>query len=196
MQLALPFAPSDEPNAPLSPIAPLAPVYFVRHRRARRYVLRVESDGRLRVTIPRGGSRRDAEAFVVRNVEWVARQRARVPIERQPVGDDSALREQARRELPPRLLELAARQGLTVTRVSVRNQRSRWGSCGRDGHICLNWRLMLMPAFVRDYVLVHELMHLRRMDHSPAYWRLVADAYPEYRVARDWLRRHGPSFRP
>ena len=93
------------------------------------------------------------------------------------------------------LLELAARYGLVVTRVSVRNQRSRWGSCGRDGHICLNWRLVLMPPSVRDYVLVHELMHLRRMDHSPAYWRLVADAYPDYRAARDWLRRHGPSLR-
>lgn len=170
-------------------------MYFVRHRRARRYVLRVESDGRLRVTIPRGGSRREAEAFVARNVEWVARQRARMPIDRPSGVDHHAIREQARRELPPRLLELAAQHGFTVTRVSVRNQRSRWGSCGRDGHICLNWRLMLMPAFVRDYVLVHELMHLRRMDHSAAYWRLVADALPEYRSARDWLRRHGPSLR-
>jgi predicted metal-dependent hydrolase len=52
-----------------------------------------------------------------------------------------------------------------------------------------------MPASVRDYVLVHELMHLRRMDHSPAYWRLVAEAYPDYRSARDWLRRNGPSLR-
>ena len=95
----------------------------------------------------------------------------------------------------PRLLELAIRHGLAVSRVSVRNQRSRWGSCGRDGHICLNWQLVLMPASIRDYVLIHELMHLRRMDHSPAYWRLVADACPDYRSARDWLRRHGPSLR-
>jgi predicted metal-dependent hydrolase len=209
MQLALPFGPSDTtapfapiapvaplaPIAPLAPVAPLAPMYFVRHRRARRYVLRVETDGRLRVTIPRGGSRREAEAFVQRNIDWVVRQRARTPTELRPIEDDKALRQQARRELPRRLLELATRHGLAVSRVSVRNQRSRWGSCGRDGHICLNWRLVLMPASVRDYVLVHELMHLRRMDHSPAYWRLVAEAYPDYRSARDWLRRHGPSFR-
>jgi predicted metal-dependent hydrolase len=170
-------------------------MYFIRHRRARRYVLRVENDGRLRVTIPRGGSRREAEAFVQRNIEWIVRQRTRTQVELRPLENERALRQQARRELPARLLELAARDGLAVTRVSVRNQRSRWGSCGRDGHICLNWRLVLMPPSVRDYVLVHELMHLRRMDHSPAYWRLVADACPGYCAARDWLRRYGPSLR-
>jgi predicted metal-dependent hydrolase len=194
MQLALPFGPSDT-TTPVAPVAPFAPMYFVRHRRARRYVLRVESDGRLRVTIPRGGSRREAEAFIQRNSDWVVRERTRAQAEIRPLENDKALRQQARRELPARLLELAARHGLAVTRVSVRNQRSRWGSCGRDGHICLNWRLVVMPPSVRDYVLVHELMHLRRMDHSPAYWRLVADACPDYRTARDWLRRHGPSLR-
>ena len=158
-------------------------------------MLRVDADGRLRVTIPRGGSRREGEAFAQRHADWIARQRARLAHDSPSVQDRRALREQASRELPPRLLELAACHGLVVSRVSIRNQRSRWGSCGRDAHICLNWRLVLMPATVRDYILIHELMHLRRMDHSPAYWRLVADAYPDYRVAREWLRRHGPSLR-
>ena len=195
MQLALPFgSDTTRPIAP-APLAPFAPTYFVRHRRARRYVLRIDTDGRLRVTIPRGGSRREAEAFVQRNIDWVVRQRARTTTELRPVEDEKASRQKARRELPERLLELAARHRLAVSRVSVRNQRSRWGSCGRDGHICLNWRLVLMPESVRDYVLVHELMHLRRMDHSAAYWRLVAEACPDYRSARDWLRRHGASLR-
>lgn len=170
-------------------------MYFVRHSRARRYVLRVENDGRVRVTIPRGGSRREAEAFVHRHVDWIIKQRALAPGQQPGLGDDTAIREKARHELPTRLRQLAAQHGLTVTRVSVRNQRSRWGSCGRDGHICVNWRLVLMPPYVRDYVLVHELMHLRRMDHSPAYWRLVADAFPDYRSAREWLRRHGSALR-
>jgi len=191
MQLGLPF---DSTIAPTSVVA-IAPVYYVRHRRARRYVLRVDIDGRVRVTIPRGGSRREAEAFAQKHVEWVARQRARLPRGRAPVEEHRALREHAGRELPPRLIELARQHGLSVSRVSVRNQRSRWGSCGRDGHICLNWRLVLMPLWVSDYVLIHELMHLKRMDHSPAYWRLVADAYSEYRAARQWLRTHGPSLR-
>lgn len=195
MQLALPFgSDTTRPIAPAPP-APFATTYFVRHRRARRYVLRLDTDGRLRVTIPRGGSRREAEAFVQRNIDWVVKQRARTTTNLRPVEDEKASRQKAGRELPERLLELAARHGLAVSRVSVRNQRSRWGSCGRDGHICLNWRLVLMPESVRDYVLVHELMHLRRMDHSPAYWRLVAEACPDYRSARDWLRRHGPSLR-
>src|SRR2546422_8622017 len=100
MQLALPFA----PLAPVAPFAPLAPFYFVRHRRARRYVLRVDGDGRVRVTIPRGGSRREAEAFARHHAEWIARQRARLPHDPPSTGDRDALREQARRELPARLL--------------------------------------------------------------------------------------------
>ena len=204
MQLDLPFAPTVAPIAPtVAVIAPtvamLAPLYYVRHTRARRYLLRVDLDGRLRVTIPRGGSRREADAFAGKHVAWVERQRARLPrhaaVSDERREEQRALRERAIRELPPRLNELAARHGLTVSRVSVRNQRSRWGSCGRDGHICLNWRLALMPSWVSDYVLVHELMHVRRMDHSPAYWRLVAGACPDYRAARQWLRTHGPSLR-
>ena len=79
--------------------------------------------------------------------------------------------------------------------MSVRDQRTRWGSCGRDGRICLNWRLLLMPEWVRDYVLVHELMHLERLDHSPRFWTLVEAAYPAYRDARAWLRHNGPGLR-
>jgi predicted metal-dependent hydrolase len=98
-------------------------------------------------------------------------------------------------ELPRRLLALADQHGLQVSRVSIRDQRTRWGSCGRDGHITLNWRLVVMPDWVRDYVIVHELMHLRRLDHSPAYWQLVAQACPWYREAKQWLRAHGPALR-
>jgi len=102
-----------------------------------------------------------------------------------------ALRAAAKRELPPRLMELAARAGLRVARVTVRDQRSRWGSCSSRGTIALNWRLLLMPPEVRDYVLWHELMHLKRGDHSPAFWRLVEAVCPGYRDARAWLRKHG-----
>jgi predicted metal-dependent hydrolase len=184
MQLGLPFA--DEPTHP--------ELYFVRNRRARRYVLRVDVDGRVRVTIPRGGSRREADAFVGRNREWLSRQRRQLIGAAPRVGDEAAGRARAEAELPPRLFALAGRFGLSVSKVSIRNQRSRWGSCGRDGHICLNWRLVLMPDWVRDYVLVHELMHLTRMDHSPSYWKLVARACPEYLDARRWLRAHGRSL--
>ena len=149
----------------------------------------------MRVTIPRGGSRREADAFLNRHLDWIARERARLTPSVLTFDERHTYRQRARRELPARLLELAAEHGLNVARVSIRNQRTRWGSCGRDGHISLNWRLVLMPAEVRDYVLVHELMHLRRLDHSRAYWRLVAAACPGYREARQWLRTHGASLR-
>lgn len=170
-------------------------MYFVRHRRARRYLLRLDHEGRVRVTIPRGGSRREADAFARRHADWIARQRARFTAPLQGVEEQRRGRAAAAATLPSRLLALADAHGLRVSRVSIRNQRTRWGACGRDGHITLNWRLVLMPDAVRDYVLIHELMHLRRLDHSPAFWRLVEAACPEYRDARRWLRAHGPSLR-
>jgi predicted metal-dependent hydrolase len=194
VQLGLPFGDATaERHA-----APPPDLYFVRHRRARRYLLRVDHEGRVRVTIPRGGSRREAEAFLLRNREWVARERARFAIGPTISADERrALRRAANEQLPPRLTALAASLDLSerLTRITIRNQRTRWGSCGRDGHITLNWRLMLMPDWVRDYVLVHELMHLRRMDHSLQYWALVEAAYPNYRAARAWLRANGRALR-
>ena len=163
-------------------------------------MVRLDFDGRVRVTIPPGGSRREADAFAGRQVEWI-RERLRQHHEARStrpalsLDQKRRLRDQASTTLPQRLLALAARHGVTVARVTVRDQRSRWGSCGRHGHICLNWRLVLMPDWVRDYVLIHELMHLRRMDHSRTYWRLVAAACPEYEGARAWLRSNGPGLR-
>jgi predicted metal-dependent hydrolase len=165
---------------------------FVRHPRARRYLIRVTDAGTVRVTVPRWGSKREAAAFAERERAWIEKQlrvRAERELrEREPRTTNRELLSRAKKELPPRLLELAARHGLAVTRISIRNQRWRWGSCSRGGHICLNWRLVTMPEEVRDYVLIHELMHLKRMDHSPQFWKLVAEAYPGYKEARAWLR--------
>ena len=164
-------------------------IAFVRHPRARRYVIRVRPDGLVRVTIPRGGSKREAAAFAARERAWIEQQlrRPKTPAPRTS-NPEPLLLARAKRELPARLFELAARHGLSVARVRVRNQRWRWGSCSRTGHICLNWRLVTMPDWVRDYVMLHELMHLKRMDHSPRFWKLVAGACPEYQAARAWLR--------
>src|SRR5688572_30178179 len=202
MQMGLPLvAPAPQPAAP--PIVHLTPPsgtaaperYFIRHRRARRYILRLDPDGRLRVTIPRGGSKREAEAFANRHDWWVERQRAKMRAVTRFDGDRDATQALAAKVLPPLLLAQAEKLGLNVSLVSVRDQRTRWGSCGRNGRICLNWRLVLMPDWVRDYVIVHELMHLRRMDHSPRFWRYVADAYPRWREARGWLRTNGAGLR-
>ena len=171
-------------------------VAFIRQPRAKRYVVRVNIDGSVRVTIPRWGSKRDAAAFAESQSAWIAKQRERAARERArprpavPSDIAAAARRRAHRELPVLLRELAERFGCLVSRISSRNQRSRWGSCSRAGHICLNWRLMLTPDWVRDYVLIHELMHLKRMDHSPKFWKLVEAACPEWREARQWLRKY------
>jgi predicted metal-dependent hydrolase len=191
MQLGLPFGTTDAAVPPQSS----PEYYFVRHRRARRYLLRVDPDGRIRVTIPRGGSRREADAFALRNRAWITAQLSRVRPPAVTAEAQRAWRARAKAVLPERLFELAERHGCAVKAVSIRSQKTRWGSCGRNGHISLNWRLMLMPEWVRDYVLIHELMHLRRLDHSPKYWRLVEAACPDYRLARQWLRTHGPALR-
>lgn len=91
------------------------------------------------------------------------------------------LRSQAVATLPGELLALADRHAITVTRVSVRNQASRWGSCSRRGTISLNWRLVQTPPFVREYVLLHELMHRRELNHSARFWRHVARFEPAWR---------------
>jgi predicted metal-dependent hydrolase len=174
---------------------------FVRHPRARRYVIRVRPDGSVRITLPRWGSRQHAELFAEQQRPWIERQKARVEQKRitgvhHPPEVVRDLRRRAIRELPVQLHGLAGCHGLVVSRVSIRNQRSRWGSCSPSGHISLNWRLILMPDTVREYVLIHELMHLRRPDHSPHFWRLVAQACPDYERSRRWLRENGPSIQP
>lgn len=218
------------------------PVEYVRHPRARRYVLRLRPDGSARVTVPPRGSLRAAREFAAGQAGWLARQLARienrppparrwlngstfwfrgervalcievaatgrwvrfadqalaVPLEPAEVRGavEAHLRRLAEIELPPRVLALAAQAGVEVRRVSIRNQRSRWGSCSRHGAISLNWRLVQMPAAVRDYVIWHELMHRRELNHSPRFWREVATVCPDFAPARRWLQGHGEELR-
>ena len=105
------------------------------------------------------------------------------------------LRRLAARELPPRVLALAARHGLTVRRITIRSQKSRWGSCSRRGTISLNWRLIQTPVHVSEYILLHELMHLRQMNHSPRFWQEVERVCPDYRMAERWLKEHSGLLR-
>lgn len=206
----------------------------VRNPRARRYILRLRTDGTLRLTIPRGGSLAVGRHFVERQSAWLERQFTRLAAreirptswhvgsqllfrgnettidvegdggicfggESLPAADVSTdhrpmiskhLRKLAARELPPRVLELATLHQLTVSRVTVRNQRSRWGSCSRRATISLNWRLIQAPEFVRDYIILHELMHLRQMNHSARFWREVERVCPGYEVAERWIKQH------
>ena len=105
------------------------------------------------------------------------------------------LRQLAAQELPPRVRELAIGQGVEVTRISIRNQKSRWGSCSRRGTISLNWRLIQTPAFVRDYIILHELAHRRHMNHSDKFWQEVERMCPDYLVAERWLKQNAKLMR-
>lgn len=98
----------------------------------------------------------------------------------------------AKIELPARAWELAAETKMPVKMVRVRNQRTRWGSCSTGGVISLNYRLVRMPDSVRDYVIYHELMHLREMNHSSRFWRRVEDVCPWWQAAEQWLKQNGP----
>jgi predicted metal-dependent hydrolase len=105
------------------------------------------------------------------------------------------LRRLAANEFPKQVAALAKEHGLEVNRVSIRDQRSRWGSCSARKTISLNWRLIMAPPRVLDYVIVHELMHLREMNHSTRFWKHVAQAFPSHREAEQWLKRFGKELR-
>lgn len=183
MQLAFDFTAQPQPSGEL---------VFVRHRWARRYILRVQDDGRVRVTLPRWGTKRDAQAFVERSREWIAAQlRKHRDRPRLQIPDIAGARRRAVEQLPGELMALAKVHGIDVARVSVRNQRSRWGACSSSGVITLNWRLILVPDFVREYVMIHELMHRREMNHSKRFWKHVSAACPRVAEARAWLVREG-----
>jgi predicted metal-dependent hydrolase len=103
-------------------------------------------------------------------------------------------RAQARAEIAPRLAHATAVLGRPHTTLSIRNQRTRWGSCSATGAMSFNWRLMLAPEAVLDYVVWHEACHLLVMDHSRRFWALVERHLPAYREPRRWLRQYGAAL--
>ena len=99
------------------------------------------------------------------------------------------LRAEAKRRITPIAHRMAAEIGREVTRVTIRDQKSRWGSCARGGRLSFNWRLVLAPAWVLDYVVAHEVAHIAEPNHSPAFWAVVAHLNPDARAGRAWLRQ-------
>jgi hypothetical protein len=211
-------------------------VVFIRNPRARRYILRVDPTGAVRVTLPSRGSQAEAWNFVRRKTPWInerieqhhacparpavwvhgtevlfrgdiiqlvihdnlssktvefSDQRIEVSLEENVrLVVERHLWTLARRELRARTAQLATQHGLMVSSITVRNQRSRWGSCSRRGTISLNWRLIQAPVYVRDYIILHELMHLREHNHSRRFWKQVETVCPDFEVAEKWLKQH------
>jgi predicted metal-dependent hydrolase len=116
-----------------------------------------------------------------------------------PEGDARAALERyyrraARKEIEPRLDAAAALAGLSYRDLTIRGQRTRWASCSTTGRMSFNWRLLLAPERVLEYVVWHEVCHLEILDHSPRFWTLLERRWAGYREDRDWLSRHGATL--
>jgi predicted metal-dependent hydrolase len=116
-----------------------------------------------------------------------------------PLADASAAlerwyRARARVEVAPRLDAACARAGTSYSGLTIRGQKTRWASCSSKGTMSFNWRLLLAPPEILDYVVEHEVCHLEVMDHSPRFWRLLASRVPEWRSRSAWLKRYGSTL--
>ena len=103
-------------------------------------------------------------------------------------------RRAARAEIGPRLDAAVARAGTSYSGLTIRGQRTRWASCSQAGAMSFNWRLLLAPEAVLEYVIEHEVCHLEVMDHSPRFWRLLESRVPDWRDHARWLRRYGSTL--
>ena len=168
-----------------------------RSSRARRWRLEVPWGAPARLTVPLRMSQTEVEQVLVAQELWIERQRReQVPklgLERLAVSESDA--RTAARELISAMAEEEARAiGVAFNGIQIGSQRALWGSCSARGVLAFNWRLVLVPHEVLDYVVVHELCHLRVLNHSRHFWSLVERHRPEWRTHRDWLRAYGPEL--
>jgi predicted metal-dependent hydrolase len=162
--------------------------YTVRkHRQAKRLKIAVSCGGNCMVTLPWRMSLWDAEKFIQQNSQWVLDKiKAMKKIGRQSLfsrrNNDEylKLREYARDFVTRRLEKFSEHYGFEYKGVAIRNQRTRWGSCSSKGNLNFNYKVMLLPQRHADYIIVHELCHLKEFNHSPRFWSLVSQTIPEY----------------
>ena len=150
--------------------------------------------GRVIVRAPRRVTQAQIDRFVQSHAAWIqnalARQPAKQAAHPEPtVAQRAEYIRQAGELLPQRVAYWSERMGLYPTQVRITSARTRFGSCGSNGHICFSWRLMQYPMEAIDYVVVHELAHLKHMDHSPAFHALVARYLPDHKARRALLKK-------
>lgn len=174
----------------------LSCVDFFRSVRANHLRISVYRDGRVRVTIPRHTTQVAAEIFVEAKKSWIERALAKMQrqtVERLPAYSARELPERKREALAcirERLEYFAGVYGVTYHRVTIKQLTTRWGSCSIRGNLNFHVQLLRLPERLVDYLLVHELCHLREMNHSARFWALVAKTIPDYRACRHELRRN------
>ena len=159
--------------------------------------LQIKGDGRIIVRAPLRMAARDIQRFVDSKAAWIEKHLGIIQQRQQPVVSAFTLEQlqqladAAKSDLPQRVARFAALVGVTYGRITIRAQKSRWGSCSGKGNLNFNCLLMLCPEDVRDYVVVHELCHCKELNHSPRFWAEVEKVLPGYRVQRKWLKDNG-----
>ena len=168
-------------------------------RSARKTIaIQITPAGEVVVRCPRRCSRREAEAFLESKRDWIEIHLAKIA--RQPVlprltsEEIRTLANQAAEDLPQRAVRLAPLVGVHYGRITIRSQRTRWGSCSAKGNLNFNCLLMLAPPQVRDYVVIHELCHRIELNHSARFWAEVERVMPDYRLHRAWLKENGSTL--
>ena len=153
----------------------------------------VREDGMVMLRLPYRVSEAEALRFASAHEEWILRQYRKM-MERKaakPVYSPEEIRvykEKLRPVLLHRVDSYAQRMGVTYGRITIRDQRTRWGSCSGKGNLNFNWRLAVLPEELRDYVIVHELAHRLEMNHSPWFWARVEEVLPDYKERRRRLK--------
>ena len=163
--------------------------------------LQMKPDGHLVVRAPHRTSDRQIRQFVEHSSAWIQKHRELIEQRRRQEEMNpppaitketlERLRSLASGTIPPRVSYYANLMGVSYGRITIRAQKSRWGSCSAKGNLNFNCLLMLTPPEVQNYVIVHELCHRKQMNHSPAFWREVEQIMPEYRRHRLWLKKNG-----
>ena len=172
-------------------------------RSSRRTVsLQIRADGSVLVRAPQRMTDAQVEQFLREHEEWIRVHQVQVLEQKEQAEEagrltDAQIREladQALKVIPERVRYYAPLVGVTYGRITIRNQKTRWGSCSAKGNLNFNCLLMLMPEEILDYVVVHELAHRVEMNHSPAFWQIVESVLPDYRERRKWLKENGGSY--
>ena len=163
--------------------------------------IEVRQDLRIIVRAPKRASNREIMKFVEQKQDWIAKHLAYMQIryeetrrvkEKQFTDDDiRKMKDEAKMVIPDRVKYYAGIMGVTFGKITIKNQKTRWGSCSSKGNLNFNCLLMLTPDKVRDYVVIHELCHLKQMNHSKMFWAEVEKVMPDYKVYRQWLSRNG-----
>ncbi len=162
----------------------------------------ITPDGRITVRVHLRISDREIRHLLTDRQNWIItkyleqqQKQARMPVSDLTDTQRAALTQRyiaaAREYFPKRAAHFQQFTGGTYSRITIRDQKTRWGSCSARGTLSFNWRLMLAPPAILDYVVVHELCHLTHMNHSPAFWQAVEAVCPDYRDSRRWLKEHG-----